>query len=236
MAPSPTRSDHRKGPQRLWVKVCGITSVEDALLAADCGADAVGMVFWPRSPRAVDVETARDIASALPPFVTRVGVFVDAGADETRRTADAVGLDVLQLHGNEQAGETADVGRRVMKAIRIGNAVPEQALRAWVERGAAILLDTAVRGGLPGGTGQAFDWSLARAARELAPQLILAGGLTPATLADAVAAVSPDGVDVSSGVEARPGRKDPAALRAFLEAVQQIEGGRRAPAPAGGER
>jgi len=206
---------------RVFVKVCGITSVDDALVAARAGADAIGLVFWPGSPRRVDLETARRISGALPPFVLRVGVFVDAPREELARTAEEVGLDVLQLHGDEPPDALAGLPRRVVKAVRVGPGfVAEDALR-YEGRADGVLLDTRLpdAGAPPGGTGASFDWSFAREVREKASFLMLAGGLTPQNVAKALSAVRPDAVDVSTGVESSPGRKDPAKVLAFLDAV-----------------
>jgi phosphoribosylanthranilate isomerase len=210
---------------RLFVKVCGITSPEDGVAAAEAGADAIGLVFWPESPRAVTLERARAIGEALPPFVVRVGVFVDAGRDEMARVADAAGLDMLQLHGGEPPEALADLPRRALKAVRVGDGfAPEDALR--YEGGAAgLLLDTRAPGA-PGGTGRAFDWSLVRGVRERSRFLLLAGGLTPENVRAAIEAVRPDGVDASSSLEAAPGRKDHGRVRAFVEAVRAVESGR----------
>jgi indole-3-glycerol phosphate synthase/phosphoribosylanthranilate isomerase len=213
----PGRASRRAA--RVAVKVCGITTVEDGLAAARLGADAVGLVFSPQSPRWVDRDKARQISRALPPFVVRVGVFVDAPPEAVARAADEVGLDVLQLHGRESPEEVARLPRRVIKAVRVGEGFSaEEALR-YEGHAAGILLDTwsNVR---PGGTGQAFDWSRAREVREKTSFLGLAGGLTPENVHVALAAVRPDLVDVSSGVESSPGRKDPEKMRAFLEAVR----------------
>ncbi|HEX6737661.1 MAG TPA: bifunctional indole-3-glycerol-phosphate synthase TrpC/phosphoribosylanthranilate isomerase TrpF [Vicinamibacteria bacterium] len=207
---------------RVAVKICGITSVEDGLMAARAGADAVGLVFWPKSPRAVELETARRIAAALPPFVLRVGVFVDAERETMARIADAVGLDVLQLHGDEPPPALAGLPRRAIKAVRVGAGFdPQDALR-YEGHAHGILLDTKVEGGAPGGTGQAFDWTQVRAVREGASFLMLAGGLDAENVRRALTAVRPDAVDVSSGVESAPGRKDAAKVRAFIEAVRGV--------------
>jgi phosphoribosylanthranilate isomerase len=213
----PGRAARRRG---VAVKVCGITSVEDGVMAAEAGADAIGLVFWPGSPRAVDVSRAREIAAALPPFVLRVGVFVDAPREEMARVADAVGLDLLQLHGQEAPESLAGLPRRALKAVRVGPGFQAaQALR-YEGRAAGILLDTRVPGGAPGGTGQTFDWTAVREVRERLAWLMLAGGLTPDNVARALAEVRPDAVDVSSGVESAPGRKDAEKVRAFIEAVR----------------
>ena len=207
---------------RVLVKVCGLTSAEDAAAVAEAGADAVGFVFWPGSPRAVQPETAARIARALPPFVLRVGVFVDAPRDVLRRTADEVGLDLLQLHGGEAPSDLAGLPRRALKAVRVGAGfVPEDALR-YEGRAAGILLDTR-SGRTPGGTGESFDWSMAREVRERASFLVLAGGLAPGNVATAIRAVRPDAVDVSSGVESAPGRKDAQRVREFVAAVRGVE-------------
>jgi phosphoribosylanthranilate isomerase len=209
---------------RLFVKVCGITSPEDAVAVVEAGADAVGLVFWPRSPRAVTVERARAIGDALPPFVVRVGVFVDAGRDEMARIADEARLDLLQLHGDEPPEAFADLPRRALKAVRVGDGfAPADALR-YEGRAAGLLLDTKAPGA-PGGTGRAFDWSLARGVRERARFLVLAGGLTPENVRTALEAVRPDGVDASSSLEEAPGRKDHARVRAFVDAVRAAEAG-----------
>jgi len=204
------------------VKVCGITSPADARAAADAGAAAIGLVFWPRSPRAVDLPSARGIVAALPPFVLRVGVFVDEQPDVMARIADSVGLDVLQLHGEEPPEMIAALARRALKAVRVGPGFrPEQALR-YASHAAGLLLDTK-DADRPGGSGRPFDWSLVAGLRERVGFLVLAGGLTPDNVAEAVRAVRPDAVDVSSGVESAPGRKDPGKLRAFVAAVRSAQ-------------
>ncbi len=211
----------RPGPAaHIRVKICGITSPEDALLAAAAGADAIGLVLWPASPRYVDEERAREICSRLPPFVLRVGVFVDATRERLAHTAVSLGLDVLQIHGETPPDSLSGLPRRTLKAIQVGPGFdPEQALR-YVGSVDGILLDTGTADGARGGTGRAFDWKLAGAVRAGAPYLVLAGGLRPDNVRQAIEAVRPDAVDVSSGVEAEPGRKDPVAVRAFVAAVR----------------
>jgi indole-3-glycerol phosphate synthase/phosphoribosylanthranilate isomerase len=212
----------RRGPRPRGtaVKICGITTVEDGRAAVAAGADAVGLVFWPGSPRTVDVAAAKAIAASLPPFVTRVGVFVDAAPETLRHVAGEVGLDVVQLHGDEDEAAVRLAPRRVVKAVRVGPGFEgEDALR-FAGAGAAVLLDTR-SDTAPGGTGRTFDWAAAARLRDRIPYLILAGGLNPRNVADAVRAVRPDAVDVSSGVEASPGRKDPERMRAFVEAVRR---------------
>ena len=210
---------------RLLVKICGITSPEDAQLAVSAGADAVGFVFWLASPRAVEPARAAAIARELPASVLRVGVFVDAPRDAMRRIGDEVGLDLLQLHGDEPLAALSDLPRPALKAVRVGPGFgPEQALR-YAERVAGLVVDTRLPGEtqLPGGTGVAFDWSLVTGLADRIGFLMLAGGLSPENVAEAVRAVRPHAVDVSSGVERVPGRKDPARVRAFVEAARAVE-------------
>jgi phosphoribosylanthranilate isomerase len=201
------------------VKVCGITSPEDALLAAEAGASAIGLIFWPNSPRFVDRAMARRIVDALPSFVLRVGVFVDQSLDMLTRTSDDVGLDIIQLHGSERPEMVACLPRRVLKAIRVGAESVLEEVQQY--ESAAILLDTKDEQ-RPGGTGQSFDWRLAQQVRAKVPFLVLAGGLTPENVAAAIKSVGPDAVDVSSGVESRPGKKDPVKLKGFMEAVRSV--------------
>jgi phosphoribosylanthranilate isomerase len=203
---------------RIGVKVCGLTRVEDGRAAAAAGADAVGFVFWPRSPRVVAPERAREIASALPPFVARVGVFVDEDPAAITRIAQQVGLDVVQLHGDEPLADLDRLPRRVVKALRLGDGA-RAAIGAWSARGAGILLDAGMPG-QPGGTGRRLDWPAVRALRDSAPWLMLAGGLDASNVAEAIRVASPDAVDVSSGVESAPGVKDPERVAAFVRAAR----------------
>lgn len=210
---------------RVFVKVCGITTPRDALAAAAAGVDAVGFVFYSASPRFVERETAAAISRKLPPMVHRVGLFVDATRDEMARTADAVGLDILQLHGHEPPEALEGLPRRALKAVRVGpDFKPEDALR--YEEASGILVDTRLADETAplGGTGTRFDWSLVRGLRDQVGFLMLAGGLDPENVAEAIQAVQPHAVDVSSGVEQkRPGQKDVARVRAFVDAVRQVE-------------
>jgi phosphoribosylanthranilate isomerase len=198
-------------------KICGITRIEDALAAARAGADAIGLVFYAKSPRAVDVRQARAIVQALPPFVTTVGLFVNASRCELGEILDAVPLDLLQFHGDETPEECAHYQRPFIKALRVrpGDDLQAQCLRYRQARG--ILLDTFVPG-VPGGTGEAFDWSLVP--ENLALPVVLAGGLSPENVADAIARMRPYAVDVSGGVEAAKGIKDPLKIQAFVRAVR----------------
>ena len=209
---------------RVFVKVCGITRPEDGLLAAEAGADAVGFVFYPMSPRRIEPERAAAIARQIPPLVARVGVFVDATREEMARTAEVVGLDLLQLHGDEPPEALEGLPRRALKAVRVGMGfTPEEALR--YRAAAGVVVDTLLVGEtvMPGGTGTPFDWKLVRGLRDRVGFLMLAGGLTPDNVAEAITEVHPHAVDVSSGVERLPGRKEPARVKAFVEAVRAAE-------------
>jgi phosphoribosylanthranilate isomerase len=203
----------------LRVKICGITNLEDALLAAELGADALGFIFYARSPRAVAPDAARAIIAQLPPFVTTVGVFVDEDAALVRDLAARVGLDWLQLHGQESPDYCRSLGRRVVKGFRIKDETSLAELAAYREAAQALLLDT-YKQGQPGGTGETFDWRLAREAGQYGP-IILAGGLNPDNVAQAVQIAQPQAVDVASGVEAAPGKKDPEKLQKFFTALRR---------------
>jgi phosphoribosylanthranilate isomerase len=210
---------------RLLVKICGIRSLEDARFAAESGADAVGFVFWYMSPRRVDPEQAAAISAALPDQVLRVGVFVDAPRDEIERVSQLVGLDLLQLHGEEPPEALEGLSRPALKAVRVGpRFTAEEALR-YSKTAQGIVVDTRLPGQtlMPGGTGVPFDWSLVASLAQQVPFLMLAGGLSPTNVAEAVRAVRPDAVDVSSGVERMPGRKDPERVKAFIEASRAVE-------------
>jgi len=205
----------------LRIKICGITCLEDALHAADCGADALGFVFHPASPRCVTPAQAATIIAALPPLVTTVGLFVNRPVLEIRAMALDCGLDVVQLHGDESpadCGALIAAHRRVVKAVRLRDAASVQALAAYPAT--AILLDAWVAGTY-GGTGQRCDWQLAaEVARRR--RVILAGGLEPDNVRQAVQQVAPYGVDVSSGVERVPGRKDPRRVAAFIRNARTL--------------
>lgn len=210
---------------RLLVKICGITTAEDAQAAASAGADAIGFVFWHMSPRKVDPSRAAAIARELPGSVLRVGVFVDAARDEMSRIADEVGLDLLQLHGEEPLEALAGLPRPALKAVRVGKGFTHEEALRYASRAAGVVVDTRLSGEtqLPGGTGVAFDWPLVTDLAARVPFLMLAGGLSQENVAQAVRAVRPHAVDVSSGVERMPGRKDPARVAAFVEAARAIE-------------
>ncbi|MCQ2989416.1 phosphoribosylanthranilate isomerase [Pseudomonas tremae] len=198
-------------------KICGITRIEDALAAVEAGADAIGLVFYPKSPRAVTVLQARAIIAALPPFVTTVGLFVNASRCELNETLDAVALDMLQFHGDETPEECDGYHRPYIKALRVkaGDDIAS-ACRAY-RNARGVLLDTYVEG-VPGGTGETFDWALIP--DDLDKPVILAGGLTSANVAQAIAQVRPYAVDVSGGVEKSKGIKDREKILAFMSAVQ----------------
>lgn len=198
-------------------KICGITRVEDALAAVEAGADAIGLVFYAKSPRAVTVQQARSIINAMPPFVTTVGLFVDASRCELGEMLDAVPLDLLQFHGDESPESCEGYHRPYIKALRVKPGDDIAAQVALYKNASGVLLDTYVPG-IPGGTGEAFDWSLVP--EGLSKPIILAGGLTAENVAQAIARVRPYAVDVSGGVEAAKGIKDAQKIRAFMQAVR----------------
>lgn len=202
-------------------KICGITRLEDALAAVAAGADAIGLVFYARSPRSVSIEQARSIVAGLPPFVTTVGLFVDMPQAEIEQVLAAVPLDLLQFHGDESAADCDALKRPYIKALRVRAEDDVTALVDAYPGARAVLLDTFVDG-VPGGTGQAFDWALVPA--RLGKPVILAGGLTPENVAAAIAQVQPYAVDVSGGVELAKGIKDAAKVKDFVHAVRTVEG------------
>lgn len=202
---------------RVRSKICGITRVEDALAAVEVGADAIGLVFYAKSPRAVSIEQAKAIVAALPPFVTSVGLFVDMPRETLQALLREVQLDLLQFHGDESPADCEGFARPYIKALRVRADQDVARMMAPYSGACGILLDTFVEG-VPGGTGAAFDWSLVP--REAGKPIILAGGLTPDNVAQAIAQVRPYAVDVSGGVEAAKGIKDAGKVKAFLQAVQ----------------
>jgi len=201
---------------RTRVKICGITNRQDARDAADLGADAIGLVFYPASPRAVTVSQAREVVAGLPPFVSVVGLFVNAERAQIAEALAGCRIDLLQFHGQECPDYCAGHGRPYLKAVRMREGVDLAAERARYATASALLLDT-YQPGVPGGTGAAFDW--ARVPAALAGEVILAGGLTSDNVAAAVRQVRPYAVDVSGGVERAKGRKDRDKMAAFMRGV-----------------
>ncbi len=205
---------------RTRVKVCGITREADAALAVELGADAVGLVFWPHSPRAVTAADAERIVHALPPFVTAVGVFVNQPLDEVADVAARVGLGVIQLHGDEAIETWSRLPVACVKAVGVDETFDPTMLSTWPSTVTPLLdVRDPVR---RGGTGRRIDWALAAQAARIRP-IILAGGLRPDSVGAAIAEVRPFAVDVSSGVEAEPGVKDPVRMREFLAAVLRAD-------------
>ena len=205
------------------IKFCGVTALDDAELAVAAGAWAIGLIFWPRSPRRCDPDAAAEIAAAVKRRVEVAGVFVNATLDHIGETAEATGVTMLQLHGDEGPAYCAEAARRtgckVIKAMRVRSGADVQALASFHTD--YHLLDS-YTAGVPGGTGETFAWEIARAHRGPVP-VILSGGLDPGNVGEAIADVRPFAVDVASGVERAPGRKDPEKLRAFATAVRAAE-------------
>jgi phosphoribosylanthranilate isomerase len=199
------------------VKICGITNVADALAATEVGADLVGLMFYEKSPRHIALPTAKEIARQLPPFIVKTGVFVNPPEDLVFRAIGECGLGLLQFHGDEPPEFCTQFGVMSMKAFRVRNAESLHALAAYNTD--AWLLDT-YSADKPGGTGGTFNWDLAVEAPKLGRPVFLAGGLTPENVAEGVRRVRPFGVDVSSGVESAPGKKDPAKVKAFVAAAK----------------
>lgn len=200
------------------IKICGITRVEDALAAARAGADAIGLVFHAASPRAVSIEQARTIVKALPPFVTTVGLFVDAAEETIRSVLDQVPLDLLQFHGDEPDTFCQRFARPYIKAVRVRPGDDLDALAANWPGASGILLDS-YKPGVPGGTGETFDWSMIPAQRSWT--LVLAGGLQSQNVRQAIDLTAPWAVDVSGGVEATKGIKDIDKINAFIHEVKR---------------
>jgi len=200
-----------------WVKICGITNLADAQLAVEARADALGFVFYEKSPRHLTIPAAAAVSKQLPGFVMRVGVFVNALKAEVLRAIGECGLNLLQFHGDEPPEYCLQFGLMCMKAFRMRDSGTLKELRNY--QTSAWLLD-AYSPEAAGGTGEKFNWDLAVAAQRFGKPIFLAGGLTPVNVAEAVRKVRPFGVDVSSGVEISPGKKDPAKVRAFIDAAK----------------
>jgi phosphoribosylanthranilate isomerase len=199
------------------VKICGVTSVADGLAAVAAGADMIGLMFYAGSPRHISPATAVEISRALPPFVQRVGVFVNPEAELVMRAIGECGLSLLQFHGDETSEFCTQFGLMSLKAVRIRDAQSLNQLAGFQTD--AVLLDAHSQNGR-GGTGETFNWDLAIEAQKFGKPIFLAGGLTPENVGDAVKKVRPFAVDVSSGVESAPGKKDVAKVRAFIAAAR----------------
>jgi len=202
------------------IKICGITRPQDAVQAAKLGADAIGLVFYGPSPRNVDIEQANAVLDVLPPFVTSVGLFVNASADEVNAVLEQVNLDLLQFHGDESPEFCASFDRPWIKAIRMSEGVDLQAEAKRYAGSSGLLLD-AYHPALPGGTGESFEWE--RVPNDLPTSIILAGGLTADNVGEAIRTVRPYAVDVSGGVEAEKGIKDWGKMADFVAAVQAAD-------------
>ncbi len=205
--------------RRTRVKVCGITRADDALAAADLGADAIGLVFYPPSPRAVDIGQARNIVRAVPPFVTVVALFVNPSAEDVAAVLRAIPTDLLQFHGSEAPQDCLRFGRPYIKAIPMRHDADLTRSARDYESARALLLDT-YKEGVPGGTGSRFDWSMIP--DDVGKPVILAGGLTVENVASAIRQVRPYAVDVSGGVEASKGIKDARKIAAFIREVNSV--------------
>lgn len=201
------------------IKICGITNQEDAQLAVEAGADALGFVFYAQSPRSIEPSVAKRIIAQLPPFVFPVGVFVNHDQETIRNVFDDCGLALAQLHGDESPAFCESLGRPVLRAIRLRDRGSLLALAEYKGRmGVRGFVVDAFSPEAYGGTGKTVDWSLAHEVAKAAP-ILLAGGLTPTNVQEAVQQVQPYGVDVSSGVEDSPGKKNHEKIRAFTQAV-----------------
>lgn len=210
-----------RAASRMIIKICGLTTIADALAAAEAGADMIGLNFYIRSPRFVSTETASKIAAALPGRICKVGLFVEEPARSVRKIAELLGLDAVQLHGSYPRGIAGKLPRFTL--IRAFHVAAEEDLDQLEAAEADYFLLDGLAAGLHGGTGRRCDWSLASKAKDYG-RIILAGGLTPGNVAEAVREVRPDGVDVASGVESAPGRKDIELMRRFVEAARAAAG------------
>jgi phosphoribosylanthranilate isomerase len=203
------------------IKICGITNADDAILAAELGADALGFILHPKSPRYVAVPSVEKIVGQLPPYVQTVGVFVDAEAEFIDEAVARCRLDLLQLHGAESPEFCASRSRRVVKAFRVAQRSDIEAIAKYKSNVCAALLDTKVAD-IEGGTGKTFDWSIAVEAKKFGLPIVLAGGINAGNIARAVETVGPYAVDVSSGVEAAPGKKDAEKLKALIRLAKSL--------------
>ena len=203
------------------VKICGITCIEDAMACVEAGADALGLNFYEPSPRYLPIDKAAEITRHLPPFVARVGLFVNASEETIRATVEKTGINTLQFHGDETPEFCARFAPlKVIKAFRMQGS---QTLRELSQYNVDALLLDSFEAGIPGGTGMIFNWDLARQAKDEGKPIILAGGLNPENVAEAIHETWPYAVDVASGVEIEKGRKDAATVRRFMATVRQVE-------------
>ena len=210
-----------------WIKICGITNLDDALTAVEAGADALGLVFYEKSPRNIDTGAAADLVSQLPASIEKVGVFVNQAEDFICELASKVGLSAVQFHGDAEDPHVADLvvarhrAMKVLVAVPMLRPQPDGLAMMWSPDSVyAFLADTG------GGTGKSFDWAASKGAMKTMgamSRVVVAGGLTPANVVDCINILHPWGVDVSSGVEATPGKKDPEKVRAFISAVRNAE-------------
>jgi len=207
---------------RTRIKICGITRTEDALVAANCGVDALGLVFFKASPRYVSAQQAKEIVTCLPAFISKVGLFVDASVAEVEKIVEAVSLDYLQFHGDEEESYCTSFAKPYIKAIRVRPETDLPGIISQYKSAAAVLLD-AWHPGIAGGTGESFDWTLLETLSEDNPALILAGGLNVDNVHSAVHLIKPYAVDVSSGVEDSPGIKSAEKIQNFVNEVNRGE-------------
>ena len=205
------------------VKICGITNYQDADMAVQLGADALGFVFAP-SPRRISPEKAREIICAIPPFVQTVGVFVNERPDTVRRIIRFCGLDLIQFHGDESPEVCGEFMPHAIKALRVREGSVLESIIPYHGKTKAVLFDT-YSGERRGGTGKTFDWDLAVMGKRVGIPIILSGGLTPANIESAVLTVNPFAVDVNSGIEERPGKKDHLLMEELMEKIQKVNGG-----------
>jgi phosphoribosylanthranilate isomerase len=213
-------SSHPAEVTRTRIKICGITTADDARTAVASGADAIGLVFYPPSPRAVSVEQAAEIAAVVPPFVSVVALFVDEPAEVVTRILERVPVDLIQFHGRESASFCRQFGRPWIKALRVQPGMDLASMCRDFPGARGILLDSWQQG-KPGGTGKVFDWELA--AEEMALPVVLAGGLDESNVGAAIGRLRPFAVDVSGGVERAPGVKDATAIARFITAVRNAD-------------
>ena len=216
-----------------WVKICGTTNLEDALIAVEAGADAVGFVFYEKSPRNISVEAAREIVEKLPENVEKVGVFVNEREDLICSVVDRSGITAVQMHGDEEDPHVAELVMerrpqvKILAAISMHQTNPQGRAMMWHPDAVQAFLVDSGTSSKHGGTGEVFDWDNAfpvLADIKKLGRVVAAGGMTPENVGEAMGILKPWGVDVVSGVEARPGKKDPAKVRAFVRAVREIDG------------